>query len=124
MRTWLAVRAWTELLYLDLVSGRGFRAIQGAVQRTPTRPRPARPDTVTAVVAAVQTAGVLYVKPAPCLQRAAVVTRLLRRCGVPATLVIGCHIPPLRAHAWVEVAGDVISERVDGLEHFRVLDRW
>jgi hypothetical protein len=41
-----------------------------------------------------------------CLTRSLVLTRLLARRGIPATLVIGaCAEPSFRAHAWVEQAG-------------------
>jgi hypothetical protein len=120
----LSLRAWVEFLYLDLVSIGGFRAVQRAVRRTRTSSAPGSDATITAVVDAMNTASALYLKATPCLQRSAVVTRLLRRRGIAADLVIGCHIPPLRAHAWVEVAGEIVSEHLEGLEYFRVLDRW
>jgi hypothetical protein len=124
LRAWLVIAAWVELLYIDLVGIRGLPGIRRAVYRTATRDRHARPGTVTAVVEAMKSACMLYFKPAKCLQRSAVVTRLLRRRGIDAGLVIGCHVPPLKAHAWVEVSGDIVSDNQDGLEYFRVLDRW
>jgi hypothetical protein len=123
MSALLVAQAWIELLYIDLVGLLGFRAIQRCVSGT--RPRvPARSEPIPAVVAAMQTACALYFKPAPCLQRSAAVVRLLRRRGVLADMVIGCHLPPLQAHAWVEVAGRVVSDYQDGLEFYRVIDRW
>jgi hypothetical protein len=124
MNALLIASAWTELLYFDLVGFRGFRAIQRTVQRTKTRSRAATTEQVTQVVNAMRVACVLYAKPALCLQRSVVVTRLLRRRGIPADLVIGCRIPPLKAHAWVEVSGEVVSDHQDDLEFYRVLDRW
>jgi hypothetical protein len=121
---WLVLQAWTEFVYVDLVGRFGFQALQRLVTRTPTRPGPVPPARLTAVVEAVRTAGALYIKPAQCLQRATVATRLLRRHGVPAALVIGCRLPPLSSHAWVEVAGDVVSDDRPDLAFYRVLDRW
>jgi hypothetical protein len=121
---WLTVQAWVELAYMDIVGLRGFDAIQRAVLRTPRKAVTAPPSTVNAVVAALVAACALYIKQTQCLQRSAAVTRLLRRRGIEADLVIGCHLPPLKAHAWVEVAGDVVSDDLNGLEFYRVLDRW
>jgi hypothetical protein len=72
----------------------------------------------------MRTACLYYFKPAMCLQRSAVVTRLLRRRGIAAQLVIGCLPAPIASHAWVEVAGQVVSDHRPGLEHYRVIDRW
>jgi hypothetical protein len=75
-------------------------------------------------MAALDAACVFYLKPARCLQRSAVATRLLRRRGVDADLVIGYRLPPLRAHAWVEVAGEIVTEDQPGIHFYRVLDKW
>jgi len=123
----LAISAWSELFYLDMVGLRGFKAVQRCVSRTKRRTNasgPAPPSAIPAIVEAMEAACALYFKQPQCLQRSAVVTRMLRRRGIEAEMVIGCHLPPLKAHAWVEVAGDVVSDYQDNLEHFRVLDRW
>lgn len=124
MSAWLAAQAWVELLYLDVVGLRGFSAVHQCVSRTRPRAVEATPETITAIVESTKTAIALYFKGAQCLQRSAVVTRLLRRHGVKADMMIGCRVPPLEAHAWVEVAGDVVSDYQDGIEYFRVMDRW
>lgn len=120
----LIVNAWVELLLIDLIQLRGFRAVYQAVSRTPTKEGSLTGTTVSDVVEAVTRACVWYFKGPKCLQRSAAVTRLLRRRGVAAELVVGCHQAPLRGHAWVEVGGDVVSDYIEGLEHFQVLDRW
>lgn len=124
MELWLTFEAWVDLLVVDLVGMVGFSAVQRLVARTPIRRSGSRCDSTTAVVEAMKYACLVYVKNTKCLQRSAVVTRLLRRRGVPANLVIGCRLPPLEAHAWVEVSGDVVSDDRDGLQFYRVLDRW
>jgi hypothetical protein len=124
MRAWLTVRALTEYVYVDLVGLAGFRTLQRVVTHTPTRTRATPAATPGDVIEAVTRAGLWYFKSAKCLQRSAVVTRLLRRHGVAAELLIGCHIAPLQAHAWVEVEGQVVSDHLEGLEFFHVLDRW
>src|SRR5262245_12656122 len=89
-RARVTARAWLELLYIDVVGLGGFRAIARTVVRTPCvagGPLPAA-DTIPAVVAAVQRACSWYVRAPQCLQRSAVVVRLLRSRGVPAELVV------------------------------------
>jgi hypothetical protein len=120
----LTTRAWLELLYMDLIHLRGFRALHRAVSRMPTYPVTPQPTATADVVAAVTSACLWYFRAAKCLERSAAVTRLLRQRGVPAEMVVGCHRSPLTGHAWVEVAGSIVSDNMEGLEHFRVLDRW
>lgn len=124
MRLWLVAQAWAELLYTDLLMLAKFRDMRYVVTSTPTPPAPPNPAVVTAVIEAVRTACMLYVKSPLCLQRSAVTTRMLRRHGVAADLVIGCRQLPFAAHAWVEIAGMKVGEELDGVEYFRVLDRW
>jgi len=50
-----------------------------------------------------------------CLVRSLVLTRLLARRGIPATLVIGARpTPGFLAHAWVEHAGAPVLDPGDG----------
>lgn len=120
----LIARAWLELVFIDLMWFRGFKALRSLV---PPRTAPIPPDSEKAleeVVKAVDAARVLYVKPVMCLQHSIVVIRLLRRRGVDAHLVIAAQLMPIRAHAWVEVAGNVVTDKVEAQESFCILDRW
>jgi hypothetical protein len=65
----------------------------------------------------------LYFKQVQCLQRSAATVCVLRQLGVPAELVIGAQPLPFRAHAWVEVRGVVINDKVSATENYAVLDR-
>jgi hypothetical protein len=120
----LTLEAWTEFAYTDLLMTRGFRSVWRVIGRTRVRAVSPAPATIPAVVSAVQTACILYVKPAYCLQRSVVLTRLLRRRGVAADLVIGCRMPPLAAHAWVEVGGEVINDDRPDHVFLKAIDRW
>jgi hypothetical protein len=125
----LTAMAFGELLYLDVIGLRGFHAVKHCVSQSKQRkqlppPTPPPASTVASVVSAMKLACAFYFKKPQCLQRSAVVTRMLRRQGIDAQMVIGCHLPPLQAHAWVEVAGEVVSDYQSGLEYYRVLDRW
>jgi hypothetical protein len=68
-------------------------------------------ETVDLVCRAVNDACNWYPKRVLCLQRSAVTTCLLRRCGIPASMVMGAQILPFKAHAWTEVDGRAINER-------------
>src|SRR5205823_1201857 len=75
------------------------------------------------VCAAVNYASVWYPKQVLCLQRSFVTTYLLRRCGVSAQMVLGAQKLPFRAHAWVEVDGQVVNERSNIQGIYGVWDR-
>jgi hypothetical protein len=72
---------------------------------------------------AVDLACIWYGKTVLCLQRSAAATCLLRRHGIPAQLVIGTQQIPFNAHAWVEVEGQVVSDRPYMHEMYAVLER-
>jgi hypothetical protein len=124
VRAAMTARAWIELLCVDFVLLRGFRAVQRSVTRTPIQAPSRANSNVSEITEAVVRAGVWYFKHPRCLQRSAAVTRLLRRQGIPAKLVVGCHMAPMRAHAWVEVSGQIVSDKQPDLKHYMVLDRW
>lgn len=83
----------------------------------------ASPNTVEQVCKAFNYACVWYPKRILCLQRSAVLTCLLRSCGVPAQMVIGAQKLPFKAHAWTEVSGRAINERRDVQAIYLVWER-
>lgn len=107
-------------LILKLVS---FRAFYQIVKRWPTSRSCVGFDATRLVREAVDRATVLYPKQAMCLQRSAVATCLLRSCGSPAEMVIGCRKIPFKSHAWAELFGQVVNDRPKVQELYRVLDR-
>ncbi len=115
--------AVTELIWLDLCALRGFRFVRAVVSAEPVAPKPVPYDAVTLVRVAMRDACLFYVKPVHCLQGSAAVTRMLRRRGVPAQLVIGCQAMPIGLHAWVELDGKVLWQGGSGLKFFRTVDR-
>lgn len=90
-----------------------FGSVYEKVKRWGTRKRDPGPDTVSQVCRAVNYACVFYPRLVQCQLRALVTTRLLRLHGAPAELVLGAQKLPFRAHAWVELAGEIINERCD-----------
>jgi len=112
----LRLRAWAALLLLvaaDIaLKVGGFRALHRAVQRWPRSRGPAQGSAIiTQICAAVDRAGTVYLKQALCLQRSAVTACLLRRRGMAAEMVIGCHKMPFHGHAWVEIDGEVVNDK-------------
>jgi hypothetical protein len=121
--TVLTLQAWLGLAAFDLVMLAGFARAHERVRNCRVRPRLASRPTTEHIVWAVDEACVWYVKRAPCLQRSAVATRLLRRYGLQAELVIGYRPLPFESHAWVEVNGLVVNDRPQYQKYFAVLER-
>jgi hypothetical protein len=119
----LTIVALCEFVWLDILSLFGFSILRQAVIRTSVAPRIANAD-VERVREAILDACVAYFKPALCLQRSAAATRMLRRRGVAARLVIGFRPAPIDSHAWVEVDGEIVSDRTPGQEFYHEVDRW
>lgn len=119
----LGVRAWWGLAAFDIAACLGFARIHKTVRECRVRAASMRAPAAGDVVWAVEEACVWYVKRVPCLQRSAVATRLLRRCGVRAELVIGFRPLPFESHAWVEVDGRVVNDRQQYRTAFTVIDR-
>jgi hypothetical protein len=119
--TRLTIEAWIGLAVFDLLRAAGFARLHAWLRRL--RVRPPGHVTPSDAVWAIDEACVWYVKRAACLQRSVVATWLMRRHGVPATLVIGCRSLPFESHAWVEVDGAVVNDRAQYPRVFTVLDR-
>jgi hypothetical protein len=107
-------KALLALLAFDLFGfGRNFGTMHRFVSRRKVAPRLVSPDAVDRVCDAVNNACVWYPKRVLCLQRASVITCMLRHYGVPAQMVLGAQKVPFKAHAWTEVDGRAINERND-----------
>lgn len=124
--------AWGLLALAELVTRTtGFRGVFGLVRRWPTIGR-IRKERHSALVSdalvndatkALVRARTLYMKRTRCLQRGVALTCLLRLHGVPAKLVIGVQKMPFYAHAWVEVAGVVVSEAGASVTMYKEMTR-
>jgi Transglutaminase-like superfamily len=119
----LVWKALLGLLAFDLLGfGRNFARVHRCVKQWRTSGRTIPRGTVERVCAAVNYACVWYPKRVLCLQRSAVMTCLLRSCGMPATMVLGVQNAPFKAHAWTEVGGRPINERRNVRGIYSVLD--
>src|SRR5258707_254723 len=120
----LTFRAFCALMVFDLSGlSHNFSKLHTLVKNSKVTDRVASKETTQAVCDAVNQACVWYPKRVLCLQRSAVTTRLLRKCGVPAAMVLGAQRIPFKAHAWVEVDGHAVNERSNVHQTFGVWER-
>jgi hypothetical protein len=106
--------------YLALVSADFDLAVRGVQRVVASLPAVfAKATTVdeleemSAIARKVQGAALYYRPGARCLPQAVAITRLLRRQSYPVTLTIAVRRFPFAAHAWVECAGQVLTDRQD-----------
>jgi len=119
------LKAYIGLITIDLlIKLGGFPLLYRTIKRrTVSEINPAAPWEIERICAAADKAGRYYFKHALCLQRSALIAFLLRRRGIPATMVIGCRIMPYQGHAWVEVEGRVVSDKPEVQQFYQVLER-
>lgn len=122
--SFLVLRAYLRLIQFDLYLARGnFQALYDKVRGYPIRKTPAPVNAAEKICAAVDMACIWYWKEVLCLQRSAATTCLLKRHGVPAQMILGAQQMPFKAHAWVEVEGNVVNDKPYVREMYAVLDR-
>jgi hypothetical protein len=120
----LVLKAYLKLIQFDLYLARGnFAALYSKVRSYPVADRSLTPDVVKQVCDAVDMACIWYWKEALCLQRSSATACLLKEYGVQGRMVIGAQQMPFKAHAWVEVDGQVVNDKPYTPEMYGVLDR-
>jgi hypothetical protein len=120
----LVLQAYLKLIHFHVYLVRGdFSALYKSVRNSRATKRVPAPGTVERICAAVDFACIWYWKEVLCLHRSAATACLLKRYGVPAEMVIGAQQIPFKAHAWVEVNGDVVNDKSYTPEMYPVLDR-
>jgi hypothetical protein len=111
-----AARVWVLPAYLALVAVDlalrlfGFGRVHRWLHRLPPgglRPEPRR---ARRLARAVDGAAAFYLKRAWCLERSLATLLLMRLRRWPARLVLGARRLPFGAHAWVEIAGEVVND--------------
>ncbi len=100
----------------------GFGRFCSLVRRWPRKPG-SRYAGSQRLADAMTRAAILHHRHAWCLERSAATACLLRLAGHPAEMVIGVHRMPFRAHAWVELEGDVINDLETVKTTYTELDR-
>jgi hypothetical protein len=117
------LRAYIGLISHDIFMSRhGFASLHNRVKGFPQRRAGADAKGTEVLSFALDVACCFYPKQALCLQRSAVLVRMLRANGIPAHMVIGAQKLPFKAHAWVEVDGHIINDRLASREKFLVLE--
>jgi hypothetical protein len=123
-RCWLTGEAWFTLARYDLLNALlGFRAMSWQLGMKCATAQPPDPGRVAVISEALNLAACFYVKRVRCLQRSAVLVRLLRKHGIDGQLVIAYRPTPFLAHAWAEVDGGVVGDSAGYPERLRVLHR-
>lgn len=124
MSSFLVLNAYLHLICFDFYLVRGnFHALYHKVRSYPLEKNAQPRNAVEQICRAVDMACIWYWKEALCLQRSAATACLLKRNGVPAQMVIGIQQMPFKAHAWVEVDGQVVNDKPYTPEMYAVLDR-
>lgn len=122
----LVIESYLLLIRTDLLIFLGkLNAIKTLVQHQPIRQRT---DRLTAnshtVRRAMDLACVFYIKPVLCLQYSSSTAVVLRRYGQAAEMVVGVQILSVEFHAWVEVNGEILTDRPYIYEMYSVLERY
>jgi len=121
---WLVLKAYVRLLRFEIHMLPGnFVALYETVRSYPVARQSTRVGAVEEICAAVDMACIWYWKEVLCLQRSAATACLLKEHGIAAEMVLGAQQMPFRAHAWVEVAGQVVNDKPDVPQIYAVLDR-
>jgi hypothetical protein len=124
VRAMLLVQAYLLLIRFDYyIATADLEGLRASVHRK--RAAHTRRDqlSIGRIIWAMDLASVFYCKQVLCLQRAAATTCLMRKSGIGAELVLGAQMVPFKAHAWVEIDGEVVGERSDLPASIAVLDR-
>ncbi|MGA9883511.1 MAG: lasso peptide biosynthesis B2 protein [Candidatus Acidiferrales bacterium] len=120
----LFLEAYSKLVLFDFYVGRrSFEALIRKVREYRRVEREPGPGMMQRGCSAVDVACIWYWKEVLCLQRSAATACLLRQHGIPARLVIGAQQMPFKAHAWVEVGGQVVNDKPYVSEIYAVLDK-
>jgi Transglutaminase-like superfamily len=119
-----ALEAYVRLIAHDsFMRGHDMAQLHQDVKNYPLQIRRLQaPDVSEAVGRALDYACSFYPKEALCLQRSVVLVKMLRKRGLHAKMIIGAQKLPFKAHAWVEIDGSVINDRLACRERFLVLE--
>ena len=105
----LVAKALYEISRYDvIVAVRGVGPVLHRLRQQRVSQKPCSQELQQMICDAVLLGTCFYWRPVLCLQRSVATTRLLRRYGVDARLIIGYRPSPFFSHAWVEVNGRVV----------------
>jgi hypothetical protein len=120
----LVWQSYRSLIHFEFYLRRGnFQALDTKVRTYPLRTSARTVRSAQEICRAMDLACIWYPKEVLCLQRSASTACLLKAHGVAAEMVIGAQQIPFKAHAWVEVNGEVVNDKPYMSEMYAVLDR-
>jgi len=104
----------------------GFKRLRDRIEARPCRPQVSREERrwVALVAEMVEVAGRRGLIRANCLDRSLLLHWIFARRGIPVELRIGVDRSGdgLRAHAWIECAGEVLGDPTEVARVFGVLE--
>jgi hypothetical protein len=117
------ITSFATIALIDLALRRLGFARSVALARRLGRQRSAREQSNTRDLAQeacrrLAMAALFYPGRARCLEQSLALYVLLRRRGVPAELKLGVQPYPFNAHAWVELNGSPLNERLETVRQF------
>jgi hypothetical protein len=119
----LFAEAYCRLVAHDLfMRSHDFAELHAHVKNYPVRRTAREVNSARDICLALERACCFYPKHALCLQRSAVLIKMLRHRGFPARMIIGAQKLPFKAHAWVELNGEILNDRLSSREKFLVLE--
>jgi hypothetical protein len=119
----LIVEAYFRLIAHDVfMARRDLAALHCDIKAFPLRATEPQAGETERISHGLDIACAFYPKQALCLQRSAVLVKMLRSRGLPAHMIIGAQKLPFKAHAWVEVEGMIVNDRLAAREKFLVLE--
>jgi hypothetical protein len=104
----------------------GFKWFNDWLSRAPARGKPSLAfDEITAIGSLINSATFHLLGPDNCLTRSLYLQWLLGRLGVTSDLRIGMQLAggELKAHAWVEIAGQPINDAHDIAERYTAFNQ-
>ena len=123
MQLFAILEAYARLIAHDaFMSRHDFAALHERIKGFPLKTKQPGCNTIEFVCRALDLACAFYPKRALCLQRSSVLVTMLRKRGVSSHMIIGAQKLPFKAHAWVEVGGEIINDRLVSRERFLVLE--
>jgi hypothetical protein len=119
----LFMHAYWKLILFDFhIARNDFAGVYRNVRSSPVA-KQRSPSEAAHICDTVDLACIWYRKEVLCLQRSAATACLLKEHGIAAELVIGAQQMPFKAHAWVEVDGQIVNDKPYTAEMYQVLDR-
>ncbi len=117
---------WVTVAFVGLRVVGYSRCVRALVRRLREPVRSYDADRLGELASSVDIASRNHVLTVTCLPRSMALLRLARAEGFPAEVRIGVDRPEessIRAHAWVEVEGQVVGDRQDIGDEFARLER-